>query len=90
MRRVLGYDPRIMPIYEYRCADCSHRFEILQRMGENGDGLACPECGARKVEKQLSTFAAATASSSSSFDTGGEMGSCGGGSCGGPGCGLDF
>ncbi len=80
-----------MPIYEYRCADCSHRFEILQRMGENGDGLVCPQCGARKVEKQLSTFAAATASpgASSSADMGPEMGMCGGGTCGRPGCG-DF
>jgi putative FmdB family regulatory protein len=82
-----------MPIYEYSCAECSHRFEILQRMGENGDGLVCPHCGARKVDKQLSTFAAATtsggSSASSDFDMGGGMGTCGGGTCGRPGCG-DF
>lgn len=79
-----------MPLYEYVCSTCHHRFEVLQRIGENGDGLLCPQCGERKVEKQLSTFAAATtSSSSSSFDTGGSMGPCGGGGCGTGGCGWE-
>lgn len=55
-----------MPLYEYRCPQCGHRFEILQRMGQGAEGLACPGCGAGKVEKQLSTFAAATGGGSSS------------------------
>lgn len=46
-----------MPLYEYRCRSCDHRFEILQRLGENGDGLACPRCGAAAPAKQFSTFA---------------------------------
>lgn len=49
-----------MPLYEYRCSGCGHRFEILQRMGEGAEGLSCPGCGANKVEKQFSTFAAAS------------------------------
>ena len=48
-----------MPIYEYRCEECDHRFEILQQLGENGDGLTCPGCGAPGLEKLFSTFAAA-------------------------------
>ncbi len=52
-----------MPLYEYRCAECGHRFEVLQRMGEGNDGLACPRCGARRPAKQLSTFAAGAAGS---------------------------
>ena len=54
-----------MPLYEYRCADCGKRFEILQRLGETGEGLICPSCGHSKLAKQFSTFAAATASSDS-------------------------
>ena len=46
-----------MPLYEYRCGECGHRFEILQRLGEGPEGLACPRCGARRLAKQFSTFA---------------------------------
>ena len=32
-----------MPIYEYRCKNCSFRFELRRRFGE--DGVAhCPRC----------------------------------------------
>lgn len=48
-----------MPLYEYRCEDCDHRFEILQRIGEGSDGLTCPDCGEEHLVKQFSTFAAA-------------------------------
>lgn len=65
-----------MPLYEYRCPECGHRFEILQRMGEGAEGLACPRCGAGKVEKQFSTFAA------SSTGGGGDAASCGNAGCG--------
>ena len=47
-----------MPLYEYRCRDCSERFELLQRLGETGDGLLCPRCGAGQPDRLLSTFAA--------------------------------
>ena len=47
-----------MPLYEYRCEACDHRFEILQRLGETADGLECPQCGVQRLEKMFSTFAA--------------------------------
>jgi len=47
-----------MPLYEYRCAQCGRRFEVLQRVGADHDGVACPQCGSVEVSKQLSTFAA--------------------------------
>lgn len=53
-----------MPLYEYRCRECSHRFEILQRLGQGAEGLECPHCGAPGVEKQFSTFAASGGASS--------------------------
>lgn len=46
-----------MPLYEYRCATCGSRFEVLRRVGQGSEGLACPECGRAGVEKQFSTFA---------------------------------
>ena len=69
-----------MPLYEYRCSDCGHRFEILQALGQGADGLACPQCGVPHLEKQFSTFSANT----SSAGNGGAMESAP--SCGMPGC----
>ena len=46
---------RAMPIYEYRCASCSERFEELVRRPD--DAVACPECGGAEAERLLSVFA---------------------------------
>lgn len=42
-----------MPIYEYRCSDCGHQKEHLQK---HSDPLiaACPACGSGSYAKQLS------------------------------------
>lgn len=64
-----------MPLYEYRCEECDHRFEILQRMGEDGTGLDCPSCGFERVTKQFSTFAAAGGDGATSL--GMSAGGCG-------------
>jgi putative FmdB family regulatory protein len=45
-----------VPLYEYHCAGCGSRFEVLQRVGQGADGLECPACGASDVEKEYSTF----------------------------------
>ena len=45
-----------MPLYEYRCA-CGNRFELLRRIGQDAEGVACPRCGGGEVEKEYSTFA---------------------------------
>ena len=42
-----------MPIYEYKCSECGHRFEALQRIGADGSDLACPRCGTPRPEKML-------------------------------------
>ncbi len=49
-----------MPLYEYRCQDCKHPFEVLQALDADGCGLTCPSCHGPTVTKQLSTFAAAS------------------------------
>ena len=43
-----------MPLFEYRCESCGHRFEQLTR---SGVAPACPKCQGEALEKQLSTFA---------------------------------
>jgi len=66
-----------MPIYEFVCMTCEAHFEELVR----GDAkVACPECGATKVAKQLSTFAM--------MGTAGQTGAFGGGGCCGGSCGC--
>jgi putative FmdB family regulatory protein len=41
-----------MPLYEYQCTKCKHRFERIQKFSDP-EVKKCPECGA-KVEKLLS------------------------------------
>jgi putative FmdB family regulatory protein len=42
-----------MPIYEYECSACSHRFEEWQKMSDKPIKV-CPKCKARKVQKLIS------------------------------------
>ncbi|MNC84620.1 Zinc ribbon domain protein [compost metagenome] len=42
-----------MPIYEYRCAECGHQKEFLQRMSD-APLKDCPECGKPAFNKLLS------------------------------------
>ncbi|MHC5174244.1 MAG: FmdB family zinc ribbon protein [Planctomycetota bacterium] len=46
-----------MPIFEYKCNKCGFVNEVLVNSA-NSKGPACPECGAKKVEKQFSPFSA--------------------------------
>lgn len=41
-----------MPIYEYRCTQCGHRYEKIQKVSDTPD-TACPKCGG-KIERPLS------------------------------------
>ena len=42
-----------MPIYEYRCTDCGHRLEALQRLADQ-PLLVCPACGKESLIKLMS------------------------------------
>ena len=42
-----------MPIYEYACRSCEHRFETIQRASE-APLSDCPECGDAALKKLLS------------------------------------
>jgi putative FmdB family regulatory protein len=42
-----------MPIYEFQCSACGHRFDRLQKLSDP-DPTDCPHCGAPQVQRQLS------------------------------------
>lgn len=41
-----------MPIFDFQCEKCSHRFEMTLVLG-NKDIPACPACGSKKTEKLI-------------------------------------
>ena len=42
-----------MPIYEYRCADCGHEMEAIQKI--SADPLtSCPQCGSEGLKRLIS------------------------------------
>ncbi|HQQ76163.1 MAG TPA: zinc ribbon domain-containing protein [Thermoanaerobaculia bacterium] len=67
-----------MPLYEFTCEKCGATFEELVGAGLDGFGVTCPECGSEEIEKLVSRFASAGASTSNGGGGGG--GSCGPGS----------
>jgi putative FmdB family regulatory protein len=43
-----------MPLYEYECGACGHRFEIIQKFSD-GPPDACPKCGKGPLQRQQSS-----------------------------------
>ena len=70
-----------MPIYEYVCNTCSHRFDKLRPISRMDDEAPCPICEGDS-ERKLSVFAAFASDDSGSV--GAIAGGCGG--CGPSGC----
>lgn len=46
-----------MPIYEYRCADCSRLTSVLVRSADRAETPQCSRCGSGKTSRALSRFA---------------------------------
>jgi putative FmdB family regulatory protein len=65
---------RVMPIFEYVCRECRHRFEALVYGSQKAE---CPKCHSGNLAPQLSTFAVATKGSASAAASTGPCGSCG-------------
>lgn len=42
-----------MPIYEYKCSECEHTLEKLQKMSDD-PMVDCPECGKPGLKKMIS------------------------------------
>lgn len=71
-----------MPLYEFSCEQCGHRFEFLARTLRDRPET-CPACGGAQLKKAFSTFAA---KSTSSADGCVHAGQCA--HAHGPGCGC--
>ena len=64
-----------MPLFEYRCDDCEHAFEVLVRADTH---LECPACHGVHLQKQLSVFAvSAQGDRVPSYAASAPCGSCG-------------
>jgi len=42
-----------MPIYEYRCSECTHDLEVIQGMSDP-ELVDCPKCGKPGLKKLIS------------------------------------
>ena len=79
-----------MPLYEYLCPTCNHKFEKLQSM--SATGADCPNCE-QPANRAISVFAAVSKGGAEMPSSMGPLpplgggGCCGGGCCGG-GCGC--
>ncbi len=64
-----------MPLFEYTCGKCGHRFEELVSVSD-AKAPKCPKCNSEKTERQLSVFSAPGGGGNAC-----ESGSCDTGSC---------
>jgi len=80
-----------MALYEYKCAACEDRFDLVRPMSHSDEPAECPECGSTESRRVISNFATITPGASS-FSTNpvmdARMASGGGGGCCGGGCGC--
>ncbi len=64
-----------MPLYGFICDECDDDFEELVMSSTKIDDVICPNCGSRKVQRQLSLVAGLNSSggtsTSASCSTGG-------------------
>lgn len=77
-----------MPIYAYKCSQCGHAEDVMQKMSDPVL-TQCPQCGAEAFGKQLTAAGFALKGNgyyATDFKDGGkkaEAPACGAGGCGG-------
>ena len=82
---------REMALYEYKCAECEERFDLMRPMSAADDVAACPECGSEDSRRVISNFASITPGASALSTNpvmDARMASGAGGGCCGGGCGC--
>ncbi len=45
-----------MPLFDYICRGCGHRFEQIARAKDDSEGGICPKCAQSGAEVQISRF----------------------------------
>lgn len=81
-----------MPIFEYKCEDCSTKYEVLHKTTSNSLEVTCPKCNSANSKKLLSSFSASMGNSSFSAGESCSTGTCGlpvSGGCASGTCGLN-
>lgn len=63
-----------MPIFDYRCAECSHTFELFV---QTSTVPRCPRCESQRLDKLLSRFAVGGQAQAPLAPCGAPCGSCG-------------
>ena len=46
-----------MPVYEYQCQSCEHKFELMQSVNTRPEDTSCPRCNETKANRLMSSFA---------------------------------
>jgi putative FmdB family regulatory protein len=72
-----------MPIYEYICKNCKHKFELMRPFSKSNEGADCPRCK-KKAERVISTCYSKTADLNGAVQQLGGGSSCS--SCGSSNC----
>ena len=68
-----------MPIYEFRCLECSTVFELLQLTQDNDKkAMKCPQCNSTEIERLLSRVSVVRSADGKASKT---VKDCGGSSC---------
>jgi putative FmdB family regulatory protein len=73
-----------MPIYEYYCQNCGHKFELLRSFSEADSPTHCEKCQASDVKRMLSKVN--SFSDGVSLNSSGSCSGCTSHSC--SGCGM--
>ena len=69
----------VVPIYEFSCLNCRHRFEVFGSYASRDQRQVCPQCEGTNTRAMFSTFAVVGAGDAADTST---AGGCGcGGSC---------
>ena len=46
-----------MPLYDYKCQQCTNGFTELRRSSEMDTQIDCPECSSKETIRSISSFA---------------------------------
>ncbi len=65
-----------MPIYEFACSRCDHRFDELVRTDFSIEDIHCPLCGAASPRKLMSAFGFSSGGKTVSSSSGSACSGC--------------
>ena len=66
-----------MPIYDFRCTRCGHRFELLRSISGRDDAV-CPKCGGSVVRVYEGKWCMGASSGGGGCSCGGNCSGCSG------------